>query len=458
MLSHGQDGVPGRRWTTEVGIRQVAEDAELACSVLLKTDEISARVTAPVQATRPGIVQSLIDNFNPTGNTPRLSIKRLTPENAAAFAYDVEHVSRRHTVVQISCNHDGGYPVMPERMRSLLVGLAQVIDIDVNTDTYELQRILGRRCLTFGGAINIIFPVRKTEGGQFCKTVLLRPDDIKEIEEGGGTIESEVLGVVTHHTNLPHSWRHVSNEIVGQAILRSRLQRAAVTAGTSEELAAYETMLLEAEDQLGKKDIEIADLRDDAEAIKANLDQARAENEGLKHALSGSRSRSDVESESITNALSPLREALRSVLADRPPLERALHLVAGLYPDRIVALDTAFEAAKDADRRSFRHGKKAFELLMTLAEEYWVALAKGEGDQHAKSAFGNAFAAREASSLSNEGKRRRTFNYLGREITMEKHLKFGVKDSLSETLRIHFEWFPREKKIVIGHCGKHLDF
>ncbi|WP_279611117.1 hypothetical protein [Burkholderia gladioli] len=41
---------------------------------------------------------------------------------------------------------------------------------------------------------------------------------------------------------------------------------------------------------------------------------------------------------------------------------------------------------------------------------------------------------------------------------MEKHLKHGVKDSAAETLRVHFEWIASEQKIIIGHCGKHLDF
>ncbi|MFV8646948.1 hypothetical protein ACNREK_22150, partial [Ralstonia pseudosolanacearum] len=60
--------------------------------------------------------------------------------------------------------------------------------------------------------------------------------------------------------------------------------------------------------------------------------------------------------------------------------------------------------------------------------------------------------------LSNDGKKRRTFNYCGKDFLMEKHLKHGVKDSPAETLRVHFEWFSNEKKIVVGHCGPHLDF
>jgi hypothetical protein len=38
------------------------------------------------------------------------------------------------------------------------------------------------------------------------------------------------------------------------------------------------------------------------------------------------------------------------------------------------------------------------------------------------------------------------------------HLRIGTKDSIADTLRVHFRWFADEQKIVIGHCGKHLNF
>jgi len=44
-----------------------------------------------------------------------------------------------------------------------------------------------------------------------------------------------------------------------------------------------------------------------------------------------------------------------------------------------------------------------------------------------------------------------------KEIMMMKHLKIGNKPSVSETIRIHFEWDASDKKIIIGHCGPHLD-
>ena len=33
----------------------------------------------------------------------------------------------------------------------------------------------------------------------------------------------------------------------------------------------------------------------------------------------------------------------------------------------------------------------------------------------------------------------------------------GNKESDAETFRAHFEWDGVERKVVLGHCGKHLD-
>ena len=60
--------------------------------------------------------------------------------------------------------------------------------------------------------------------------------------------------------------------------------------------------------------------------------------------------------------------------------------------------------------------------------------------------------------MSNEGKNVGRLAIGGHGILMERHLKHGVKDSLAEALGVHFDWVAKDRKIVIGHCGKHLDF
>jgi hypothetical protein len=462
QLSHGDDMVSGRRWVTEVGLRQEGLGNPIECSVLLKTDEVSARVRNPIQVTRPKLVAQLIQECSPIGQTPGLSVKRLNEESARAFLHEVERDEREHPIVLISCDKDGLYPVEPERLRSILVGLSDVVEVPASVDTFAIEEIVGRRYIAFGGAINVVFPSRKGDRGWFCETVLFRPTEIIEFLAEGKTIESEVLAAITHRTNLPYSWRHISLEMVSQAVLRTQLAQMlerARESDNSEELGEYIALLESADQELIAKDAELARIRSEYKEKEREARKLQADIANLKHALSGRQASEDNQDDEVVEALAPLRESITAVLRGNPSLQQALELTSSLYAERIVVLDAAINSAKESDRGGFRFGDKAFELLSKLANEYWQALADGKGDQHAKAAFGhNAYAQNEGQALSGPGKQRRTFSYHGKTFLMEKHLKSGVKDSLAETLRIHFEWVAEEKRLVIGHCGKHLDF
>jgi len=314
--------------------------------------------------------------------------------------------------------------------------------------------------MAFGGAVNVVFPVRHGSNGRFYETVLLRPDFIAELLSGGKSLESEVLAAITHRTNLPASWRHISPAKVDQAILHGRvtalLEKAKGSAHAG-ELAEYVELLRAADQELLIKDADLKQARADFEAKEEEVRDLRADIFNLKQTLSGLQA--DDGQDGSMEVLEPLREKMVALVSAKPTLQKVVDLMATLYPDRLVFLETATASAKEADRNGSSLADKACELLHTLATDYWTALMDGRGDQHAKAVFGqNAFAANESDSLSNNGKKLRTFNYRGRDFVMEKHLKHGVKDSKAETLRIHFEWMPSEKKLVIGHCGKHLNF
>lgn len=460
QLSHRDEMVSGRKWITEVGLRQEAAGKPVECSLLLKTDEVSARVTAPIQVTRPKLVEQLIRACRPAADTPGLVVKTLDENSAKAFLHEVERDARRYPLVLISCSREGGFPVEPERLRSVLAGLAEVVAVPSGVDTFAIEEEVGRRHMAFGGAVNVVFPVRHGNRDRFCETVLMRPDAIADLLSGGKSLESEVLAAITHRTNLPASWRHISPAKVDQAILHGRvsalLEKARGSAHAG-ELTEYVDLLQAADHELLSKDADLKQVRADFEAKDEEVRDLKAEIFNLKQTLSGLQA--DDGQDGAMEALEPLREKMMDLVSSKPTLQKVVDLMVTLYPDRLVFLETAMASAKDSDRNGFKLADKACDLLHTLATEYWAALMDGKGDQHAKGVFGqNAFAANESESLSNEGKKLRTFNYRGRDFVMEKHLKHGVKDSKAETLRIHFEWLPSEKKLVVGHCGKHLNF
>jgi hypothetical protein len=308
--------------------------------------------------------------------------------------------------------------------------------------------------------VNIVFPVRRGVAEPFCDTVLLRAEVVDDLLHDGRVLESEVLGIVTHRTNLPLSWRHVSPVKVDQAILHGRVAALLDKAKGSQhadELPEYVELLEAADQDLLRKDAELKQSRLDFEAKEEEVRDLKEEIFNLNQTVSGLQANDG--SGAAMEVLAPLREQLLDAVKTKLTLQKVLDLMGNLFPDRLVFLETATASAKEADRNGSKLAEKACELLHTLATGYWNALSDGKGDQHAKSVFGkDAYAANEADALSNEGKRLRTFHYRGQAFVMEKHLKHGVKDSKAETLRIHFEWLPAEKKLVVGHCGKHLNF
>lgn len=455
-LSHSDDTVSGRRWLAEIGLRQADSNALLECSFLLRTDEVSARVTAPIQVTRPKLIQDLVQTCNPSQGTPGLRVKLLDDESARAFLSEVERLERKFPIVLISHAQKGRSLVAPERLQSLLVGIADIVQVPASADSFAIASIVGRKYTAWGGAINVIFPPRRGDRGIFCETVLFRPDELLALADEGKAIDSEILARVTHRTNLPYSWRHISLETVNHEILRRQLSNSIQNAKNSDESAEYVALLEDADQQLRTKDDDIALLRMEVEEKEGEVRNLQAKVDGLKHALSGRQSRADT-NDNGADELAPLRHAMEGYVSGNPTLEQSLTIVSVLFPDRVAVLDSAFESASASGM--FKFGGRAFELLWKLVTDYWSALSAGKGDMHAKGTFGhNAYAQRESAVLSKEGKGRRTFDYRGQSIFMDKHLKIGVKDSAAETLRVHFEWVADEKKIVIGHCGKHLDF
>lgn len=152
------------------------------------------------------------------------------------------------------------------------------------------------------------------------------------------------------------------------------------------------------------------------------------------------------------------RRAIDAVLSGRAKLVDFLQLVALAYPDRVAVLNSAWKSA--AESEDFKYPEVARSLLRRLVTNYWEAIVDGRGDAVARRAFTTKeFSAGESETVetNKRAQRLRTFRYGQREVIMNAHLKHGIKDSAAETLRVHFAWDAEERRVVIGHCGRHLD-
>ena len=137
------------------------------------------------------------------------------------------------------------------------------------------------------------------------------------------------------------------------------------------------------------------------------------------------------------------------------PLE-CLMTIERIYGDKCSVLDSARSSAKKMQQ--FAYGRVLLDLLLRLVTTYRDRLVDG-GDNEARQVFGkNEYAAKESTTVMNsrDMRRQRTFEYDGRRVEMFRHLKIGVADDPTRTIRTHFYWDGDRKKIVIGYCGEHL--
>jgi len=453
--SHADRFVSGRTWFTELGIKR--EPGAFGCSFLLRTDETSALVAAPVETTRPMLVAKILEHCRMSATSRGGKAKPLTLEDAEGFEYVVRDPEREYPIVQVSALQDGTFAVDPDRLASFLIGVADVVAIPPGVDTFALEDRLGARYSCFHGAVNVVWPLVRGSGGDFAPATRIMAARLLELRSQGEASENHVLAVVCHRTNAPYSRRHLTPEAVHSALLRDAMETAKASGAKpdAEFAAILHRVDHDQQEEISRLKTDLAGKESETSALQSQVDTLAGSVESLKQSITAMSQSSRA---STPAALSTAdRKALVAGLTDEPSLTEALALIGLLFPDRVVILDSASKSARDAD--GFQHPRRAFGLLATLCGDYWDALAAGKSDAEARGVLGNAFSARESETVEKNRKARalRTFTYKGNEIEMMMHLRIGVKPSRHEAWRCHFEWDATDKRIVIGHCGEHLD-
>lgn len=446
-VSYRGDKISGREWITDLFVEHrhgsvTRFGAQLVCRC--KTDDPG------FDHSRPRVVRNILNALSAEADGEALTndfqnVLISQVDDLVALLYNPQ---RRLPVLVVSVDDDGGAQVDTERLANRLSGTAHLRCISTEP-SFELTRSVGKRMSVFDGAIRIYMPSLDREAEDPFQHPLWFAPPSGWNPKAPSQISSRILPLGFRDSEGDaRFWR------VG--LLRQAQSRvlADETTGSHEEQLEAEIAALRQENSVLRESAESAESLMYEEAAKlANLqaDLARTEEENFNLRQ---RLRSNGKKNAPAGFLLP--DDIEAVFEQSPSLESSLRVISAVFRDRVIILDSAFESARESF--SFIHRKKAFSLLWSLCTDYWTSLRKGEGDVTARKCFGAAYAAKEASTLSNEGRRRRTFQHNGADVFMEKHLKIGVADNKTETLRVHFEWLGDSSLIVVGYCGGHLDF
>ncbi|MCF6219221.1 MAG: tektin family protein [Gammaproteobacteria bacterium] len=459
--------VKGRQWVTELGLKILNKKYEFSC--VLKTEEHSTMVNNPVTPSQPRVIRYIASNIESapgatlSANSFGTSTKIVgpAPDTYRALLVDIERQDRRYPIVLISPDRDGNYHVNSNHLQQLLLGLAQVVQVDGEYNSYEMAEVLGNQWSAWDGAVNLISTPAPSGfvRGKVFRTV--------EIDSWGDTQHDRVsalLAWVTHHTNIPQLRRRIRVEGVMQLSLRRRIQLSrARSSDMSDELSSVWQLAEEQTDQIDDLEGNIREL----EETNEHFQLAKLDDEIQHQALNDELRKKDFDISALKKQLknagygqtATLDIASILELLIRPgqptPLE-CMDLIESFYPDTCIVLPSAKDSARKVS--NFMYGQKLLGLLRSLVTEYIEKLKQG-GDNIAKSVFGkNDYAANESETVESNPnmRKKRRFEYNGEMVEMFRHLRIGREEDTTKTIRVHFYWDAKNGKIVIGYCGEHL--
>lgn len=457
MYTHPDRNVSGRQWITEIGIRR--EKGSTFISILLEISDVSTMVDAKPIATRPSLVSYLKRNcvFDLDVIGQKVDYIKSQYGDFQYLMHEISRDDRTYPLVFISEGNDG-FPVIPEKLQEQLIGLAQVVATSGKMDSWEMERLLGRHYSSWGGAINIIYPMNKSG---YIGTKLFLPKQVDEIKAGNVPVNNYILSVITHAFNGYNKKLHLSPANVRAKRQRddniSFRQRLNELKDGAQYEALLDEVLLEFEEFKAAseeleldylKRIEELDAKHDAvvfEKNKIEVDLERLKYDIRKYHGKATDGDGDVDVEKII-----------SLISNRLNPESVLSLLEILIPNNVEILKSAFSSARNSSK--FKHNHRLIYLLYKLCTEYLLEYLEN-GDNKAKDILGDAYSANESETVERSAtlSKMREFDYNGQKIKMFQHVGIGTARSKSETIRIHF-WVDRSKrKIIIGYCGEHLD-
>lgn len=424
-----------------------------------------------------------------------------TPE----FTENLLSPDREIPLVLITSDREGKMPVKEVgRLTSALLGLANVytLDMSVNANRKSLNGLLSARGTCPGLATSSsrlrIFPphtdlespasaaasrfyskeaMDKWPGGQLAFTDMLN----RSFARGYAKTDDDVLEMADIDLLL----QRIASERARAGIreLRAKIGKAKTVATLP--LNADEASLKDAEKRFERMTREAREMNERLEEQEQLIELYEEENERvmrqnraleermrelesdksqletLRYRLVEAQGRAD---EKAAEAARLKDEAASLEKIDHFPtsLVEELELAGRLWPERIVVLP---EAVKSAATYRYFDLDEEWRILRAVATVLWD-IYFGDGDSSdideefkRRTGFTHTFRESGATNASPALVKLRRRSYKGSEIDITPHIKgSGRRDSSKlHPFRLHYHADSEGKKIVIGHCGEHLD-
>lgn len=448
MYSHPDNEVNGRQWITEIGIAKHKDYTFV--SILLEISDVSTRVDSKPISTRPRLVSFLKKNCVFDRDTIGIKCQYIRNNygDLKYLSHEVFRDNRNYPIILLSAQNYR-YATDYNKLQEQLIGLCQVFVIDTDVDSWEMERIVGRRYSCWNGAINIIYPLSLSGN---INTSILFKDRIDEIISSEMPINNYLLSLITHSCNAHKKKKHISPVLTRSKRLadNNRYYKDKISHLNNE--SDFKELLDEALDDIDNLNTALCEQEsiyiEMIDDIEKEISKLKIDNHTLNSRIN-ELNKSNSTDEKIDTY------SLVSIISNRLNPESILKFLQILIPDRLIVLDSAMNSAIKSDK--FKYSQRLIYLIYKLCTDYLDLYLKN-GDNEAKSVLGQAYAANESETVERSKKLSdmRKFNYENKDEYMFQHLSIGVAHNKSETIRVHFLIDSNKRKVVIGYCGEHL--
>jgi len=466
---HFDSEIKARRWTTNVSVTEVGtREWRISVQLLhwLRPDYLGPEPPTP-QPSKPRLVISLLDSKNWIGRigSVRLKARPLTMKvgKGRDFAELLRDAQRLVPIVLMSCDRKSGVPKLDSvSLSRALAGTAAVYVCESPECDDELEHFVPMRFRSRNGTVRIYAP-----GLTFNKDWTAERHRFFARDEIDRQGEEEIIGHIVRALTRSDAWRGLQSSVVSIDDIDARIRERRLT-----ELRAVGTLKLVEKDEMLNL----------YEADSLRLD---GDNKRLKDELEAVKDRSTLAEETVTRLDYELEQSRRlatearaQALAEGNALQAVLALTAWPEKPRDVAalavevssgrLTFSPEAERALEKSDFATCQDALDViwrcLRAMATDLYDLLMQDLPAQQVADMFGSrtkfelTWTETKQTKRDNKLMAKRRLVYEGREIDITPHVKWG--NTAPQLLRVHF-WVDRvdgtPKRIVIGHCGDHLD-
>jgi len=451
----------GRRfWYTDIGINNISSEElllNIRVSNAINYEYLGKEPNAP-EASVPRFLRGIfkIPCIKIFSGSLELSEKHniINPGFVDQLEFAIFNSNRKVPVIVINGSFNAElFPVDANQVQHSLISKAQVYHLEDNPEIAEEMRLcLGKRYACGYQNVRVYMPrVNPEMSSDLVRHRYYTSNDI--ISSGTDLIYKTIpLAILSRFSaKEPKSILTLSDvHDKERAILLDKYRKEGSHSAEYTKLLEEEnkSLLHSKNDYERELENEIANLESKNGSLIEENDKLKA----TKGSLLAIKSRATDSNITFKNSFLKIYHDSREIST-----KDCLHALEFLYDNKIRILPSAYISAEESS--GFIHVKKLWDLFKLLAGDYHQLMSEGgNGDNIAKQVFGSSFAAQESDRVKNSQDllNLRVFKDEDQSRTMLRHLKIGNKTSISETIRVHFDWDNESRKVVIGYCGEHL--